>query len=78
VEHIDHHSHLAGNTHHLGDGSDLDGGFGREQSPLDIDTIADLAKYEHLLQARGYSPIDLKKFFHQNWVEFLRKAWQPA
>jgi membrane dipeptidase len=78
VEHVDHICQLAGNTNHIGIGSDLDGGFGREQSPLDVDTIADLTKYEQLLQARGYSPLDMKKFFHQNWVEFLRNAWKAA
>ena len=42
VDHIDHVCQLAGNTLHVGIGSDLDGGFGLEESPMDIDSIADL------------------------------------
>jgi len=44
VEHIDHICQQAGNANHVAIGSDLDGGFGREQSPSDLDTIADLQK----------------------------------
>ena len=42
VDHIDHICQLAGNARHVGIGSDLDGAFGREQCPTDLDTIADL------------------------------------
>ncbi len=76
VDHIDHICQLAGNTNHCGIGSDLDGGFGREQSPGDLDTIADLAKFEGLLAARGYSADDIEKILWRNWVEFLRCAWK--
>ena len=40
-------------------GSDLEGGFGREQSPADLDTIADLQKLIGLLAARGYADADI-------------------
>ncbi len=40
VDHIDHICQLAGNANHCGIGTDLDGGYGREQSPGDLDTIA--------------------------------------
>jgi membrane dipeptidase len=33
---------VAGNARHAGIGSDLDGAFGTEQGPADVDTIADL------------------------------------
>ena len=33
IDHIDHICQLAGNARHVGIGSDLDGAFGREQSP---------------------------------------------
>ena len=49
VNHIDHICQLAGNTNHICIGSDLDGGFGKEQCPYDIDTIADLQKFPVLL-----------------------------
>src|SRR5438046_1040667 len=42
VDHIDRVCQLAGNAQHAALGTDLDGGFGKEQSPVDLDTIADL------------------------------------
>lgn len=75
VDHMDHICQLAGNSRHVGIGSDLDGGFGREQSPLDVATIADLAQIPELLAARGYSDADIRLIAHGNWIRFLREAW---
>jgi membrane dipeptidase len=72
VDHIDHVCQLAGDADHAGIGSDLDGGFGREQSPRDLDTIADLQKLAGLLAERGYSADDIEKIMFRNWVRFLR------
>ncbi len=44
IDHIDHVCQLAGNTLHIGIGTDLDGAFGKEQCPYDLETIADLQK----------------------------------
>ena len=74
IDHWDHICQLAGNADHIAIGSDLDGIFGTEQSPWDMNSIADLQKYEHLLAARGYSSEDIQKIFHGNWLRFLRKA----
>lgn len=76
VDHWDHICQLAGNCHHIGIGSDLDGIFGTEQSPWDMDSIADLRKYEAILQRRGYSEQDIDHIFHGNWLRFLREAWK--
>lgn len=75
VDHMDHICQLAGNADHIGIGSDLDGAFGTEQSPLDLDTISDLQKLVGLFTAKGYSAADLDRIFHQNWLNFLLKAW---
>ncbi len=75
VAHIDHICQLAGNAKHCGIGSDLDGGFGKEQSPVDLDTIADLQKLGDLLRARGYSEEDVAGIFHGNFLRALRSAW---
>jgi membrane dipeptidase len=74
VEHIDRVCQLAGNARHSGIGSDLDGGFGREQSPMDLDTIADLARIPDMLRARGYSEEDTRRIAHGNFLSFLDKA----
>ncbi len=76
VDHMDHICQLAGNAQHIAIGSDLDGAFGREQCPDDIDTIADLRKLEGILAARGYSPADIANVMHGNWLRFLRNAWK--
>ena len=75
VEHIDYICQLAGNARHSGIGTDLDGGFGREQSPGDLDTIADLQKLPELFHARGYSLSDIEGIMHGNFLRFLRSAW---
>lgn len=75
VDHIDHICQLAGNTRHIAIGSDLDGGYGREQSPHDLDTIADMQKLGPLLSARGYTDDDIAAFFHGNWLRLLRRVW---
>src|SRR5687768_1554659 len=58
ADQIDHLAQLAGTPRHSAIGSDFDGLFGYEQSPAEIDTIADLQKLPPLLATRGYSPAD--------------------
>jgi membrane dipeptidase len=76
VEHIDHICQIAGNTRHIAIGSDLDGGFGTEQSPDDMDTIADLQRLQPMLGARGYSVEDIEGIFYANWMNFFRRSWK--
>lgn len=73
IQNIDHICQLAGNSLHVGIGTDLDGGFGLEQSPKDIDTIADLQKIPAMLRKRGYDPCDIENIMHGNFVRFLQK-----
>lgn len=75
LDHLDHICQIAGNANHIGIGSDLDGAFGTEQSPADLETIADLQKIPDLLCLRGYSESDVEKVMHGNWMNFLKKAW---
>jgi membrane dipeptidase len=75
VDHIDYVCQLSGSSRHAAIGSDLDGGFGREQSPCDLDTIADEQKIPHLLADRGYGDEDINAIMHGNWLRLLRKAW---
>lgn len=75
IEHIDHICQLAGNSRHAAIGTDLDGGFGREQSPCDLDTIADLQKLPDMLASRGYAESDVNNIMHGNWLRLLYGAW---
>lgn len=76
IDHMDHICQLAGNALHIGIGTDLDGAFGKEQCPYDLDTIADLQKIPTLLKKRGYSVVDCENIMHGNWLRLLRDAWQ--
>lgn len=75
VDHIDHICQIAGNSLHVGMGTDLDGAFGKEQCPYDLETIADLQKVPTLLSKRGYKEQDIENMMHGNWLRFLRNAW---
>lgn len=74
VNHIDHICQLAGNTRHAAIGSDLDGGYGTEQTPVDLNTIADLQKIPALLAARGYSTAGVEAVMHGNWIRFFGES----
>ena len=71
IDHYDHICQIAGNSDHIAIGSDLDGAYGTEQSPYDLDTIADLQKLQGLLTKRGYAKEDIEKIFYKNWLRFL-------
>jgi membrane dipeptidase len=75
LDHMDHVCQLAGNARHVAIGSDLDGGFGTEQTPRDLDTIADLQRLPEMLHRRGYSADDITGICHGNWVRFFGEAW---
>jgi len=75
VDHIDYVCQLAGNSRHAAIGTDLDGTFGLEQSPYDMDTIADLQRLVGLLADRGYQDEDIAAIMYGNWVRLLRKSW---
>lgn len=74
VDHWDHICQIAGNSLHVAIGSDLDGIFGTEQSPWDLTSIADLQKFEAILDQRGYVEEDIDNIFHGNWIRFLKNA----
>jgi membrane dipeptidase len=75
VDHIDHICQVAGNALHVGLGTDLDGAFGKEQCPYDVETIADLQKLVPLFKMRGYTDEDIINMMYKNWLQFLRKVW---
>jgi membrane dipeptidase len=75
IDHIDHVCQLAGNARHAAIGSDLDGGFGIEQTPRDVHSIADLQRVPDLLRQRSYSSDDIQNICYGNWVRFFQNAW---
>lgn len=74
VAQIDYICQMAGDAQHVGLGSDYDGGFGLQQVPPEIDTIADLQKLGPLLAERGYEPGDIAAILGGNWLARLRRV----
>ena len=75
IENIDHICQIAGNANHVGIGTDLDGGFGTEQTPVEIDTIEDLKKIPDMLKARGYKSGEIEGIMNLNFIRFLERNW---
>lgn len=71
VTQIDYVCQMAGNTRHVGFGTDFDGGFGVESVPPEIDTIADLPKIAPKLAEKGYNESDIDQIFSGNWLRIL-------
>ena len=78
VENVDIVCQLAGNVNHVGIGSDLDGGYGNEQTPVDLQRISDLQTLPELLSQRGYSHADIEAILHGNWLRFFSEALPGA
>lgn len=74
ADHIEHVCRLAGDRRHAALGTDLDGGFGLEQSPRGLETIADLPKMGHILARRGFDYEDVAAVMHGNWLRFFLEA----
>ncbi|CAN5359892.1 membrane dipeptidase [soil metagenome] len=75
VNHIDHVCQLAGNARHAAIGTDLDGGYGTEQTPRDFDTYIDMQLVPELLRDRGYSESDIEAICYGNWLRKLTSVW---
>lgn len=72
-DHVDHICQLSGDCLHAAIGSDLDGGYGTEQTPAGLESIADLQKLGEILSQRGYSDEDIDAVFHGNWLRFFER-----
>lgn len=74
VQQIEHICGLAGDTLHVGIGSDFDGGFGVEAIPAELNSIADLALIGGALRERGWSENEVAGVLGGNWARWLRAA----
>jgi membrane dipeptidase len=74
VKQIQHVCKIAGNPRHVAIGSDLDGGFGVEGSPAEIDTVSDLSKLGGALSQEGFSEEEVQGAMHKNWLRILERA----
>lgn len=71
---IDHICQVTGSAAHVGIGSDIDGGFGVEEMPAGINTVADLQKIGDALAQRGFSDADVEAVMSGNFLRVLRQG----
>ncbi len=74
ADQMDYICQIAGDAHHVGIGTDFDGGFGLQSSPRELDSIADLPLILPLLSAKGYSEAELEAIAHGNFLRVLQSA----
>lgn len=75
VAHIDHICQLLGDAEHVGIGSDLDGGVGRDDIPAEMDSVADLRLIVPALAERGYGDEEIANIMGGNWLRRLRSVF---
>lgn len=63
-----------GSVRHLGLGTDLDGAYGYEQTPADLNRYRDVQGLADCLQRRGYSAEEIQAIFWGNWLRFFREV----
>jgi membrane dipeptidase len=73
VAHIKHICDLAGNAEHVGLGTDMDGGLGREQIPREVETAADLTKLVTRLRDAGFAEADVSRIMIHNWLRIVER-----
>lgn len=75
VDQIEHVRKLAnGSLANVGIGTDLDGGYGCEQTPTDLNRYRDVQKLVPMMLARGFSEEEIESVFYGNWMKFFSRV----
>jgi membrane dipeptidase len=74
AEAIDYIIQRSGSTRHVALGSDMDGGFGLDSIPAELDTCADVGSITGYLEPRGYTPSDIRAILMGNWLRILESS----
>jgi membrane dipeptidase len=74
VRQVQHICDLAGDTLHVGLGTDMDGGFGADRIPTEISTSADLPLVADALAGAGFTSQDTQRIMAGNWLRFFEGA----
>lgn len=56
-------------------GTDLDGGVGREDTPREINSIADLPTFGRALTGAGCDRATVEGIMHGNWLRVLKSLY---
>ncbi len=78
VRHVRHFADVLGGVQHIGLGTDLDGGFGREDAPLELNTIANLPMLAQELSDGGFDDAAVAGIMGGHWMEFFTRALPAA
>jgi len=73
IDHMKHMCDLAGDARHVGLGTDMDGGVGRDDIPQEIVSSADLPKVAGALSNAGFSDEDVRGIMGENWLRFFEQ-----
>ena len=60
---------------HAAIGTDLDGGYGTEQTPATSTPSPTSSASPTCSARRGYADADIDAIMHGNWLRFFREAW---
>jgi membrane dipeptidase len=71
VKHVVHHARAAGSPEHVGLGTDLDGGFGAREAP--IDSLAKLKELRARLRLH-FNQTQVDGILAGNWLRFLERS----
>ncbi len=74
VAHVQHLGDLMGHRHGVALGTDMDGGFGPGELPLDLDHPRKLEALADALRTAGWSDQDVEGFAYGNWRRFLDQS----
>jgi membrane dipeptidase len=74
ANHVEHIASLAGSVRNIAIGTDLDGGYGLEQTPLELTSIADVQRLADVLKSRGFNEADCDAIFYGNSLRFFTEA----
>jgi membrane dipeptidase len=65
---------LTGNSKHVAIGTDMDGGLGRDEIPIEIETSSDLPRVAEALSTAGFGDGDVRAIMGGNWMEFFTRS----
>jgi membrane dipeptidase len=74
AEAMQHTAEVAGRHDVVAIGSDFDGGFGADEAPEGLDTIADLPRFADALSDRGFPDEQVHDMLGRNWIRFLERT----
>ncbi len=70
VAHVKRVCDLTGSMRHVALGSDMDGGFGADRLPTDVNGPRDLVRIAEALSGGGFSDEDIRAFAWGNWARY--------